>query len=63
MVLERKNLIVLNIDWDAVVKTFPERSVDTVVIADVIEHLTKEDGKLLLALTENPYDASSIMLN
>jgi len=48
----RKNLVVLKLDWDAVVKTFPERSVDTVVITDVIEHLTKEDGKRLLALTE-----------
>lgn len=49
---EHKNLIVLNLDWDAVVEAFPERSVDTVVITDVIEHLTREDGKRLLALTE-----------
>lgn len=42
----------INMDWKKVTETFPEQSVDTVVLMDVIEHLEKEDGMDLLKKTE-----------
>ncbi|NCT56189.1 MAG: hypothetical protein GW760_00495 [Legionella sp.] len=44
--------VVLNGDWDFAVSQFGENSVDTVFLIDVIEHLDKEEGVRLLALTE-----------
>lgn len=44
--------VVLNGDWDFAVSKFGENSVDTVFLIDVIEHLDKEEGARLLALTE-----------
>jgi hypothetical protein len=38
--------------WHEAVNFFPEKSVDTVFLVDVIEHLEKEEGRNLLALTE-----------
>lgn len=48
-----RNYLILNMGWHDVVKYFPVKSVDTVFLVDVIEHLDKEDGKQLLAATEN----------
>ena len=44
--------VVLQHDWRAVVELFGPESVDTVFILDVIEHLEKQSGRALLALTE-----------
>ncbi|MEI6706194.1 MAG: class I SAM-dependent methyltransferase [Methylococcales bacterium] len=44
--------VVLNMGWHEAVNFFPEKSVDTVFLVDVIEHLEKEEGHKLLALTE-----------
>jgi hypothetical protein len=54
---ERINLIdrayfFLNAAWSEMAGYFPERSVDTVFLLDVIEHLDKEQGKELLAWVE-----------
>lgn len=46
-----RQYVVINIGWGGVVENFPEKSVDTVILVDVIEHLEKEEGKRLLALT------------
>lgn len=51
--LKDRNYLILNMGWDDVVKYFPAKSVDTVFLIDVVEHLEKEDGKKLLAATEN----------
>ena len=45
------NILVLQATWPEVVRLFPRRSVDTVFLLDVIEHLDKEEGRLLLAAT------------
>lgn len=42
----------INMDWLQVTQAFPEQSVDTVVLMDVIEHLPKEEGVELLRRTE-----------
>jgi hypothetical protein len=44
--------IMINATWAEAIKIFPERSVDTVFLLDVIEHLEKEEAKLLLKATE-----------
>lgn len=44
--------IILNYGWEEVVSKFAEKSVDTIFILDVIEHLEKEEGKRLLKETE-----------
>jgi hypothetical protein len=41
----------LNIGWEQAVELFPEKSVDTIFICDVIEHLEKEEGRRLLEKT------------
>ena len=47
-----KTYVIVNGDWnDAVTKLAP-KSVDTIILSDVIEHLKKEDGKRLLAESE-----------
>jgi hypothetical protein len=53
-VLEQRDrtYVVLNMGWSDAVDHFPPNSVDTVFLIDVIEHLEKEEGKKLLALTE-----------
>lgn len=49
---EKTSYLILNADWAKVLDTFPEKSVDTVFLLDVIEHLDKETGKELLKKTE-----------
>lgn len=45
--------IIEQMTWRDVVEHFPEKSVDTVILVDVIEHLEKEEGADLLRKTEN----------
>jgi hypothetical protein len=47
-----RSYVVLNMGWGEAVRYFPEKSVDTIFLVDVIEHLEKEEGHALLALTE-----------
>lgn len=47
-----KYFILMQAGWSDVVKIFPERSVDTVILVDVIEHLTKTAARQLLNATE-----------
>lgn len=49
---EAPSKLYINMDWQQVTQTFPEQSVDTVVLMDVIEHLPKEEGVALLRKTE-----------
>ncbi len=44
--------LLLNSDWEDALKLFPEKSVDTIFLLDVIEHLEKDIGEKLLRLTE-----------
>lgn len=47
-----RSYLVLNMGWNEVVRNFPEKSVDTIFLVDVIEHLEKEEGRALLEQTE-----------
>jgi hypothetical protein len=42
---------VIKAGWQEVVNLFPAKSVDTIFLCDVIEHLSKEEGRRLLDLT------------
>jgi hypothetical protein len=44
--------VIIKATWDEAVRLFPERSVDTVFLVDVIEHLEKEQARELLQATE-----------
>lgn len=44
--------VVLNLSWADALRVLPEKSVDSVFLLDVIEHLEKDDGARLLAETE-----------
>ncbi|WP_407357228.1 hypothetical protein [Methanolobus sp. WCC5] len=48
----KKNYVVMNVGWNQVVKIFPPKSIDTILLVDVIEHLEKEEGRELLKATE-----------
>ena len=45
---KRSELIFLNATWQSVVSILPDKSVDTVIAFDVIEHLEREDGLKLM---------------
>jgi len=47
-----RSYVVLNMGWQDAVRHFPAKSVDTVFLVDVIEHLEKSEGQRLLAATE-----------
>ena len=47
-----RTYILVQATWEEAVRIFPEKSVDTVVLADVIEHMEKEEGARLLRTTE-----------
>ena len=49
----RCRYVVLKMGWHDAVTYFPAKSVDTVFLGDVIEHLEKEESRKLLAATEN----------
>lgn len=44
--------VLIQATWAEAVKLFPEKSVDSVFLIDVIEHLTKEESLYLLLATE-----------
>jgi hypothetical protein len=44
--------VLLRATWSEVVHLFPPKSVDTIFLVDVIEHLEKDEGMKLLAVTE-----------
>ncbi len=44
--------LIAQADWRKVVEDFPSKSVDTVFLIDVIEHLSKKEGQELLKKTE-----------
>ena len=48
-----RNFVVLNCDWREAIKVFPPKSVDTIFLLDVVEHLDKEEGEELLRITES----------
>jgi len=47
-----RTYIVFEASWQDVVKMLPPRSVDTIFLGDVIEHLKKEEGRRLLKASE-----------
>jgi len=47
-----RRYIVLNATWGEAVRMFPERSVDSVFLVDVIEHVEREEAMALLKATE-----------
>jgi predicted SAM-dependent methyltransferase len=47
-----RNYVVIHANWAEAVKLFPPKSVDTVILVDVIEHLEKEEALRLLKETE-----------
>jgi hypothetical protein len=48
-----RRFIILKAGWEETVKLFAPKSVDTIFLLDVIEHLDKEKGEELLRLTES----------
>ncbi|MCA1592676.1 MAG: class I SAM-dependent methyltransferase [Acidobacteria bacterium] len=44
--------VFINAPWDQVIGMFPDKSVDTVIALDFIEHLEKEDGLRMLREAE-----------
>lgn len=44
--------VLMNGDWEKATQVFYEKSVDTIFLLDIIEHLEKEEGEHLLKLTE-----------
>ena len=48
-----RHFIVLKTGWEEAIKLFAPKSVDTIFLLDVIEHLEKEKGEELLRLTES----------
>ncbi len=50
--IDDRFMVVIQADWETACKLFPEKSVDTVLLVDVLEHLEKNDGQRLIKLTE-----------
>ncbi len=50
--LTDRSFLILQATWAEAVRVFPPKSVDTIYLADVIEHLDKEEGAQLLRETE-----------
>jgi hypothetical protein len=48
-----RNYVIIKATWSEAVRIFPPKSVDTVFLLDVIEHLIKEEAIDLLKKTEN----------
>lgn len=46
-----RSWLFINADWREACERFPPRSVDTVFLLDVIEHVPKHEGRVLLART------------
>ncbi len=47
-----RSYVILNSTWEEVLSVLPPKSVDTVVLADVIEHLEKDAASALIRKTE-----------
>jgi hypothetical protein len=47
-----RNYVIIKATWAEVVQLFPSKSVDTVFLVDVIEHLEKKEALALLQATE-----------
>jgi len=47
-----REYIIIQAGWKKITEIIPEKSVDTVFLIDVIEHLEKEEGERLLKKTE-----------
>lgn len=47
-----RSYVVINATWAEALKILPEKSVDTVIMIDVIEHIEKAEAKKLLKETE-----------
>lgn len=47
-----RSYVILNSTWEQALKTMPPKSVDTVILADVIEHLEKNIAVKLIKQTE-----------
>jgi hypothetical protein len=50
-VAKDRTYVILNMTWADAVRCLPPKSVDTVILSDVIEHLEKEEGHRLLDAT------------
>jgi hypothetical protein len=48
-----RNYLILNASWSDALKFFPAKSVDSVFLMDVIEHIEKEEAVRLLKATED----------
>jgi hypothetical protein len=48
-----RRYIIIKATWAEAVRIFPPKSVDTVFLIDVVEHLVKEEGISLIKPTEN----------
>ena len=47
-----RSYVFINAGWSEVIKIFPEKSVDSIFVLDVVEHLDKNEGMNLLRETE-----------
>jgi len=47
-----REYVIIRASWKEAVKIFPEKSIDTIFLVDVIEHLEKKEAKILLRKTE-----------
>ena len=47
-----RNFVIIKATWEDVTKFFPAKSVDTVFLVDVIEHIEKEEALALLQASE-----------
>lgn len=49
---KNRNYVLINAKWDQLIAMLPDKSVDTVVALDFIEHLEKQDGLKMLGEAE-----------
>jgi hypothetical protein len=47
-----RDYVIINTEWENAIKLIPEKSVDSIFIIDVIEHLDKNEAIILLKNTE-----------
>lgn len=45
---DNRNVLILHGTWDSVIKLFPNHSIDSIFLIDVIEHIEKDEGWNLL---------------
>jgi hypothetical protein len=48
ILLENEDVLVINSDWEGVIKNFLNDSIGSIILVDVIEHLEKENAEILL---------------